>query len=108
MRAIGTSSPPPLIPASSAGHPGTLRSYSLRRADVNAKDKDWITALHGGEHSWIDVKIVELPLKEGAKVVMALWLATREWRADVTRSLLMKDADANNARSDSNEVGRGG
>jgi ankyrin repeat protein len=25
-------------------------------------------------------------LKEGAKVVMALWLATRDWRADVTRA----------------------
>ena len=30
--------------------PPHTRIERRRRTDVNAKDKDWITALHGGEH----------------------------------------------------------
>ena len=107
MRAIGTSSPPPHTRIERRT-PWNVVKLQLEEGGLQRQGQGLDHRPSRRRASWIDVKIVELPLKEGAKVFMALWLATREWRADVTRSLLMKDADTNKAWSDCNEVGRGG
>ncbi len=101
----------PLVPA---GHREATAEGGGRTSTPRTR-RTGSPALHGGESIIGHVKIVDLLCEGGGRVhspanidVTALWLAAGEGRADVTRSLLKKDADASNARSDTNEVGRGG
>ncbi|KAL3767775.1 hypothetical protein ACHAW5_003594 [Stephanodiscus triporus] len=75
------------------------RLLKEEKMDVNVRDWDELTPIIPAASAG-HLDVVKLLLKEARTGVTALWLAAGEGRSDVMRSLLRKDADANNARSD--------